>query len=281
MSLADTGTCRGGAVRAAMLNAPIGGTNMGRRNLLTLAGGLLVTAPRHIWAADAPWPPEVPAGTALVVADQNEVLQTVLAASDEKAKLGAKVTYANFLGGLAILEAFRAGALDLATVGNTPPIQAQAAGERIPIVAALRSSGLDNGLALRPGLILSRLDDLRGKRIGYAEGTARQPFVLKAAGLTREDVTVIPLRSADIPDAIRSGEIDVASLNEPHLFRYLADYADRGASALPSSEIARPPHASRERASCPGFVALELSALFAICSGDRECVGTLFRGKRT
>jgi sulfonate transport system substrate-binding protein len=232
--------------RGAILNVPVSSTNMARRRVLTLAGGLLVMAPFHVWAADGLWPPEVPAGTALVVADQNEVLQTLLAASGEQTKLGGKVTYANFLGGPAILEAFRAGALDLATVGNTPPIQAQAAGERILVVAALQSSGLDNGLAVRPGLKLSRLEDLRGKRIGYAEGTARQPFVLNAlkeAGLTRKDVTFIPLRSADFPDAIRGGQIDVAPLNEPHLSRYLTDYADRGASALPASEIARLPRA--------------------------------------
>ncbi len=83
-------------------------------------------------AANALGPAQVPTGTALIVADQNEVLQTLMAASGEQAKLGSKVTYANFLGGPAILEAFRAGALDLATVGNTPPIQAQAAGERNP-----------------------------------------------------------------------------------------------------------------------------------------------------
>ena len=75
----------------------------------------------------------------LVVADQNEELQTLMIASGEHARLAATVTYANFLGGPAILEAFRAGALDLATVGNAPPIQAHAAGETIPIVAARHS----------------------------------------------------------------------------------------------------------------------------------------------
>lgn len=69
-------------------------------------------------------PQQVPAGTKLVVADQNEALQTLIRASGVQAKLSSNVTYANFLGGPAILEAFRAGALDLATVGNTPPIQA-------------------------------------------------------------------------------------------------------------------------------------------------------------
>ena len=165
-------------------------------------------------------------------------------ASGEQAKLASHVTYANFLGGPAILEAFRGGALDVAFVGNTPPIQAQAAGERIPIIAAVRTSDVDNHFAARPGLVLTRLEDLRGKKISYGEGTARQPFVLRAlqlAGLTRKYVTLVPLRAADFPDAIRSSQVDVAVLNEPHYSRYLADYADRGVKPLPDSEYARLP----------------------------------------
>lgn len=189
-------------------------------------------------------PKVVPVGTKLVVADQNEALQTLIQASGEQEKLSSAVTYANFLGGPAILEAFRAGALDLATVGNTPPIQAHAAGERIPIVAARTSSETDYFLAVRPGLKIDSLEDLRGKSIAYGEGTGRQPFVLNAlklAGLTRKDVKLVPLRAADFPDAVRSGQVDVAALNEPHYSRYLADFADRGASALPKAQNDRLP----------------------------------------
>lgn len=193
-------------------------------------------------AADDTVPHDVPAGTRLVVADQNEALQTLMKASGEQDRLVADVTYANFLGGPAILEAFRAGALDLASVGNTPPIQAQAAGEAIPIVAAVTSAVVDYSLAVRPGLTVKTLEDLKGKRISYAEGTGRQPFVLhalKAAGLTRKDVVLVPLRVSDFPDAIRTGQVDVAVLNEPHFSRYLAD--TEGASTLPDSEHDRLP----------------------------------------
>jgi sulfonate transport system substrate-binding protein len=186
--------------------------------------------------------PNVPPGTRLVVADQNEALQSLMQASGEQAKLTATVTYANFLGGPAILEAFRAGALDLASVGNTPPIQAQAAGETIPIVAAVTGSGVDYSLAVRPGLSVKTLAELKGKRIAYAEGTGRQPFVLaalKAAGLTRKDVILVPLRVSDFPDAIRAAEVDVAVLNEPHFSRYLAQ--TEGASALLEAEHERLP----------------------------------------
>jgi sulfonate transport system substrate-binding protein len=220
-------------------------TSLARRQLLAVTCGVIASAPMTTSQAASLWPTTVPPGTKLVVGDQNEVLQALLSESGEQAKLGSAVTFANFVGGPAVLEAFRAGALDIATVGNMPPVQAQVAGERIPIVAALQSSGAEYGIALRPGLKLDRLEDLRGKRIGYAEGTARQPFVLnalKVAGLTRQDVTFIPLRASDYPDAVRSGQVDVGVLNEPHFSRYLADYADRGAGALPASEVARVPH---------------------------------------
>lgn len=189
-------------------------------------------------------PSQVPSGAKLVVADQNEALQTLMRVSGAQAKLTSAITYANFLGGPAILEAFRAGALDLATVGNTPPIQAHAAGERILIVAARVSSETDYFFAVRPGLKVATLEDFRGKTLAYGEGTGRQPFVLNAlklAGLTRKDVKLIPLRASDFPDAIRTGQVDIAALNEPHFSRYLADFADRGASALPRQQNSRLP----------------------------------------
>jgi sulfonate transport system substrate-binding protein len=150
-----------------------------RRGLLGTAGAAIGLASSSAHASSI-WPANVPAGITLVAGDQNEELQTRLVASGEHAKLASKVTYANFLGGPAILEAFRAGALDLATVGNTPLIQAQAAGERIPIIAAIRTADVDYHFAARPGIVLNRLEDLRGKKITYGEGTGRQPYVLNA-----------------------------------------------------------------------------------------------------
>jgi sulfonate transport system substrate-binding protein len=219
---------------------------MRRRQLLaaTLLSALPLSRLGSAASTPSTLPVEVPPGTKLVFAGQNEVPQALLAASGEQAKLAAEVTFANFLGGPAILEAFRAGALDIAMVGSTPPIQAHASGETLPIVAARLSTAPDYRLAVRPGLRLSTLEDLRGRSIAYAEGTGRQPFVLaalKAAGMTRDDVTFVPLRAADLPDAVRGGQVDVAPLNEPHFSRYLRTYADLGSSALPPEEHDRLP----------------------------------------
>ncbi|MER7113661.1 ABC transporter substrate-binding protein [Saccharomonospora azurea] len=188
---------------------------------------------------DEPLPTRIPAGTSLVVADQNEALHTLMRASGEHDKLSASVEYANFLGGPAILEAIRADAVDLAVVGDTPPIQAHASGVAVPVVAAKKQELPDYRMAVAPGVSVETLSDLKGKRITYGEGTGRQPYVLRAlrqAGLTKHDVELVPLKAADFPDAIRTGQVDVAVLNEPHFTRYMSEYRDAGASAVPDSE---------------------------------------------
>ena len=208
------------------------------RNLLgMLACGIMLPAV-HAQSGAAALPLAVPAGARLVVGDQNENLQTMLTASGVRGRLATRVEFANFLGGPEIFEAFRAGALDVAMVGSTPPIHAHAAGESLPIVAALKSARPAYALALRPGLVLNGLHELKGKRIAWAEGTARQPFVLSAlkrAGLKPEDVRLVSLKVADFPTAIKTGQVDVAPLNEPHLSRYLKAYAVEKAQALPEA----------------------------------------------
>jgi sulfonate transport system substrate-binding protein len=181
-----------------------------------------------------PLPTKVPDGTKLVFADQNEEIQTLMTASGQQQQLASDTSYANFIGGPEILEAMRAGAVDLAYVGDTPPIQAQTAGDSVLIVAAVQWSAAEYKLAVRPGLEVDTLEDLAGQRIGYAEGTGRQPFVLRAleeAGLSTDDVELVPIDADAMPDAIASGEIDVAPLNEPHFTRFMRM---PGASAVPA-----------------------------------------------
>lgn len=182
-------------------------------------------------------PTDVPAGTTLNFADQGENIQTLMNASGFQGKLKAKVKYANFQGGPDILEAIRSGSIDLAYVGDTPPIQAQAAGQTVLIVGALRTSAPDYQLAVAPGEKISTLDQLKGKKIAYAEGSGRQPFVLRAlkkAGLSKDDVTLVPLSVDEFPDAVRSGEVDVAPINEPTITHYLEA---PGASKVPADQL--------------------------------------------
>ncbi|MFF2088170.1 ABC transporter substrate-binding protein [Nocardia sp. NPDC058176] len=185
---------------------------------------------------DTPLPTEVPPGTTLVVADQSERLQSVLRLSGELDKLPFKIEFANFVGGPAILEAFRAGAADVGQVGDVPPIHALAAGQDVPIIASYQTNPQALKLAVAPGQSISKLVDLKGKKIAYAEGTAQQAAILKAltkAGLEPGDVELIRLQLAEFPDAVRTGQVDVAPLIEPNVTRFLRT---EGASLIPDSE---------------------------------------------
>ncbi|MFD3429522.1 ABC transporter substrate-binding protein [Nocardia fluminea] len=187
---------------------------------------------------DAPLPTEVPPGTTLVVADQQERLQSALRLSGDLDKLPFKIEFANFVGGPAILEAFRAGAADVGQVGDVPPIHALAAGQDVPIIGSYQTNPQALKLAVAPGRSISKLADLKGRKIAYAEGTAQQAAVLKAltkAGLKPTDVELVRLQLAEFLDAVRTGQVDVAPLIEPNVTRLLRT---QGASVIPDSETA-------------------------------------------
>lgn len=162
------------------------------------------------------------AKTKLVVADQSELIRHLLDASGERKKVGFQLELPNFAGGPAIFEAIRAGTLDMAYVGDTPPIQARAAGVNLPIVATFTRARAEYRLVQHAGAGVERLRDLRGKRVSYVEGSGRQAFLIEAlnrAGLTLKDVTLVHLRVAELNDALRARAVDVATLAEPHVTR--------------------------------------------------------------
>lgn len=184
---------------------------------------------------ETPLPTQIPSGTTLVVADQQNQIQTLLRASGLEKTLPFTVEYANFVGGPAVLEAFRAGTADVAPVGDVPPIHAAATGQQVPIILAREVKPSSMSLATSPGTTIGSLQDLRGKKIAYAEGTAQQVVVLRAlqnAGLSTDDVELTRLQLAEFSEALGAGEVDIAPLNEPRLTRYLRDYGRDGASVV-------------------------------------------------
>ncbi len=208
------------------------------KRMSLLAVSLLLTANAASAAQlplTAPLPETVPAGTQLNVADQDEVLQTLFKASGENHGLKAKVHFGNFSDGPEILEAFRAGAVDVAVVGDAPPIQAQANGNPVLIVGVQQNSDREYQLAISPEGHIRTLADLRGKKIANAPGTGREAYlyrVLEKAGLQPSDVTLVTLQTGDFTDAVRSGEVDAAALKEPNLTQYLNAYKAKGGTVL-------------------------------------------------
>ncbi|GAB3128706.1 ABC transporter substrate-binding protein [Tsukamurella serpentis] len=196
-------------------------------------------APRSPGLTDDPAAPisdRVGADTVITVADQQSLLKTMLTASGEVTRLGFSVRFAEFAGGPAILESFRAGATHVAIVADVPPIHAQIARFASPIIKAWQ---LDRGgvsTVARPGVPLRTVADLRGRKIGYAEGTAHQAMVLRllrAAGLSKHDVQLVPLQLTEVGEALGAGQIDIAPLMEPISTKYRLAHPD--AQALPDA----------------------------------------------
>jgi sulfonate transport system substrate-binding protein len=189
-----------------------------RRSLLTGAAALAVWWPARSGIAG---PAKVlrvgtQKGAAILMAErQQRGLESLLN------PLGIEVQWSEFQFGPPIMEAMRAGAVDIGLVGDTPPIFAQAANSDLLYVAAVPASA--EAILLPPGSTLQTLQDLKGKRIAFARASAAHNFTIAAiekAGLTAEDVTLVALAPADAAAALERGAIDAWSIWDPFYALY-------------------------------------------------------------
>ncbi|WP_035699621.1 ABC transporter substrate-binding protein [Glycomyces tenuis] len=191
-------------------------------------------------ALDAALPQEVPDGTRLIVGDpQTQVALELSGLIDE---LTFEVQFANISGGPKTQEAFRAGALDLGAVADIPPLQANWTGLPSKIVAtSYRVDPLEHpvyDLGIAPGVDVTELADLEGKRIAFSPGQAQGALILRVldkAGLTQDDVELVelPSNSDAYSNALAGGEIDVAPIGGTQVRSYLNKFASDGASTIP------------------------------------------------
>jgi ABC-type nitrate/sulfonate/bicarbonate transport system substrate-binding protein len=133
------------------------------------------------------------------------------------AKNGLEVTISNFSSGRQALETVLGGGADIATAAESPVTAATFANQKVALLARMEYSELKTLVAV-PGI--NKPSDLKGKRIGYASGTGSEVFtheLLKKAGLTKNDVTLVNLRPQDMAAAAASGSIDAYNIWEPHV----------------------------------------------------------------
>ncbi|UGT43129.1 ABC transporter substrate-binding protein [Nocardia yamanashiensis] len=139
-----------------------------------------------------------------------------------------------------VIQAFRGGALDVASNAGIPPIHAHATGVDAKIVGVkVRSTPLYQ-LATAPGSSITGLNDLRGKRIGFSPGQAQGVVILRtlqAAGIRLDEVQLVELNSPQFLTALQGKQIDVAPLAEPQTTKYLAQYGAQGARAVPTPAV--------------------------------------------
>ncbi len=148
---------------------------------------------------------------ALVVGDQAGTgAQALLQAAGLLHRLPFAVKFADFTSGPPILQAMNAGSVDVAGVGDAPPVFGAAGGDRIAIVGARRNDPKSAALLVPKGSPISSIQDLRGRKIAVAQGTSADYHlltVLQKAGLKPTDVQLVYLQPAQALAAFSSGAV--------------------------------------------------------------------------
>ena len=184
--------------------------------------------------------PDAPAdGTTLRVGDP--ATQVALETSGLIDDLDVDVEWANITGGPKTLEAFRADAIDIGSVADIPPLFAHWTGTDVRIVAARETvDPMEHPtyeLGVAPGVDVTSIEDLKGKKIAYSPGQAQGALVLnvlREGGLTQDDVELVEMQSVDdaFSVALAGKQVDVAPLGQTLVKTYLAKYERDGATTI-------------------------------------------------
>src|SRR5437763_2055396 len=202
-------------MRASRLRHVVGRLAMKRREFLELSAAGAFAALSSRARAQAPVK-EIRIGYqktgVLVIARQQAVLEKQFAAQQ------VAVKWIEFTSGPPLLEAMSTGSVDFGSVGDTPPIFAQAANANITYVAG---SPITNGqgILVPANSSIRTIADLRGKRIGFAKGTSAHNVLiatLEKAGLAYEDITPVYLSPPDAGAAFPNGSIEAWAIWDPY-----------------------------------------------------------------
>ena len=136
------------------------------------------------------------------------------------AEKGITVKWTEFPFGPPLLEAINLGSIDVGTVGEAPPIFAQAAGADLVYIGNEPPAPSAEALIVSKTSPLKSVAELKGKRVALAKGANANFLLVKLlenAGLKYSDVDVVYLAPADARAAFESGKIDAWSIWDPFL----------------------------------------------------------------
>lgn len=160
----------------------------------------------------------------LNIGDQKGGSEAVLRAAGELDDLPYRVTWSTFASGPPLLEAVNAGAVDLGSVGNTPPVFAAGANSKITVVAASHGDSRGETILVRKDSPLKKTADLKGKSVAVAQGSSAHYQLIASlgkAGLTLDDIKVSLLQPADALAAFTTGKVDAWAVWDPYTSQVL------------------------------------------------------------
>jgi len=147
----------------------------------------------------------------LVLAKKQQAIETRL-----KAQGVESVKWVEFQFGPPMLEALGVGAIDLGSVGDTPPIFAQSGGSDLVYAAANPSA--EHAVLVPKDSPIKTLADLKGKKIAVGKGSSAHNVAIKAlalAKLTPKDAELVFLAPADATAAFNGGKVDAWVVWDP------------------------------------------------------------------
>lgn len=136
------------------------------------------------------------------------------------AEQGVGVKWTEFPAGPVLLEGLNVGSIDFGTVGEAPPIFAQAAGANLVYVGNEPPSPASEAIVVPKGSSLRTLADLKGKKIALNKGSNVHYLLLKAlekAGVAYADIQPVFLPPADARAAFERGSVDAWAIWDPFL----------------------------------------------------------------
>ncbi|MCB8904477.1 MULTISPECIES: ABC transporter substrate-binding protein [unclassified Streptomyces] len=160
----------------------------------------------------------------LNVGDQKGGVEALLRAAGELDDLPYRVTWSTFTSGPPLLEAVNAKAVDIGSVGNTPPVFAAGADSKITVVSATHGDSAGETILVAKDSPLRSVADLKGKQVAVAQGSSAHFQLISSlakAGLKPSDVRVTLLQPADALAAFTSGKVDAWAVWDPYTSQVL------------------------------------------------------------
>lgn len=136
------------------------------------------------------------------------------------ASQGVGVQWLEFPAGPQLLEGLNAGAVDVGTVGETPPIFAQAGGVDFVYIGNEPPAPHGEAIVVPKDSPIRSVAQLRGRKVALNKGSNVHYLLVKAlqqAGLTYSDIQPVYLTPADGRAAFVQGSIDAWVIWDPYL----------------------------------------------------------------
>ena len=134
------------------------------------------------------------------------------------APLHVEVKWTEFPAGPQLLEGLNVGSIDFGTVGEAPPIFAQAAGADLVYVGNEPAASAAEAILVPKDSPITSVAELKGKKVALNKGSNVHFLLVKLlekAGVQYKDIDTVFLTPADARAAFERGSVDAWAIWEP------------------------------------------------------------------